>query len=142
LTNQLGFHSTASQGYLLAAVSEVSAAIAALVLVLAVTSFPLTAKGVAARDHLLGVREYIRVAEASRIEFSQGVDGEALGDPTIVGGRRGTQVAKLDNPLLPYAVLFNQERGWRRTLDLWAEGKTPTGWWSPVPVATTDESDD
>ncbi len=127
-THQLAFHATASQGWVLFAVSIGSAVICAAALLVAVTSYPLTEKGALAREHLLGVREYISVAEQQRIRFLQGPVG-SVADGSASRGK--TETAELTDPLLPYAVLFNQERGWRRTLDLWAAGETPTGWWSP-----------
>lgn len=72
-----------------------------------------TEKGVAARDHLLGVKEYIKLAESDRIKFLQSPDGvRQYGQPTA----KGTQI-KLFETLLPYAMLFGLEKDWAKQFE-------------------------
>ncbi|MBP1325106.1 putative membrane protein YgcG [Leucobacter exalbidus] len=79
-----------------------------------------TAQGAEAREYLLGVREFIRVAEADRIAMLQSVTGaERLpaGDASVV---------QLYERLLPYAMLFGMEKEWTRALEVQYEA-TPQG---------------
>ncbi|WP_460798944.1 DUF2207 domain-containing protein [Microbacterium sp. GXF0217] len=71
----------------------------------------LTPEGAAALEHLEGVREFIRVAEADRLRMLQSYTGaERRTDGTI-------DVIHLYELLLPYAVLFGQEREWGLVLE-------------------------
>ena len=119
-----------------------------LVALLAVSGVrPLTERGREARDHLEGLREYIRLAEADRLRVLQSPSGAlrveraALGPPRIADAAGAAPVAtapvdtdtvlKLNERLLPYAVLFGQEREWSEELAALyaARGETPT-WYS------------
>ncbi|GAA4170471.1 DUF2207 family protein [Gryllotalpicola koreensis] len=73
-----------------------------------------------AYEHLLGIRDYLRLAEADRIRMLQSPSGaETQTAPS------GEQVVKLYEKLLPYAILFNIEKEWREVLGrYWAT--TPT----------------
>lgn len=79
-----------------------------------------TAQAVPAYEHLLGIRDYLRLAEADRIRILQSPSGaETRTAPT------GEQVVRLYERLLPYAILFGIEREWREVLGrYWAT--TPT----------------
>ncbi|MCD1572014.1 DUF2207 domain-containing protein [Agromyces mediolanus] len=70
---------------------------------------PLTEPGRAAKDHLEGLKVYLRLAEADRIRMLQSPEGALR-----VGGPEA--VLKLHEKLLPYAVLFGIEREWSRVL--------------------------
>ncbi|MFD6054983.1 DUF2207 domain-containing protein [Agromyces sp. NPDC060279] len=70
---------------------------------------PLTEPGRAAKDHLEGLRVYLRLAEADRIRMLQSPEGALR-----TGGPEA--VLKLHEKLLPYAVLFGIEREWSRVL--------------------------
>lgn len=72
---------------------------------------PLTERGRELRDHLEGLRLYIRLAEADRIRVLQSPSGALRVDVNDLG-----QVLKLNERLLPYAVLFGFERDWSREL--------------------------
>jgi uncharacterized membrane protein YgcG len=68
-----------------------------------------TAKGVELHDYLLGLKQYIKVAEKDRIAFHQGLETAErqpinLNDPA--------QKVKLFEQLLPYAMLFGLEKDW------------------------------
>lgn len=70
----------------------------------------LTPSGAAAREHLLGVREFIRVAEADRLQMLQSYTGaDRRNDGTV-------DVVHLYERLLPYAMLFRLEKSWSRAL--------------------------
>jgi uncharacterized membrane protein YgcG len=73
-----------------------------------------------AYEHLLGIRDYLRLAEADRIRMLQtptGAETRAAPD--------GTEIVKLYEKLLPYAILFNIEKEWRAVLG---------GYWATTPT--------
>jgi len=75
----------------------------------------LTRAGAEYREHLLGLREYIRLAEADRLRVLQSPAGaERAGLPPAerIDPRDPTQVVRLYERLLPYAILFGLEREW------------------------------
>ena len=112
---------------------------------------PLTEAGRGIRDHLEGLRLYIRLAEADRLRVLQSPSGALRVDrpaaaSVAAGSDASTQavapqdaaraldpavVLKLNERLLPYAVLFGQERQWSRELATLYEqrGESPT-WYS------------
>ncbi|PWC03214.1 DUF2207 family protein [Agromyces badenianii] len=107
------------------------AAIATLVMVVEVR--PFTESGRAIRDHLEGLRLYIRLAEADRLRVLQSPSGalrvqqpaasavpvpstDATGAPATPSRLDPVTVLKLNERLLPYAVLFGLERDWSREL--------------------------
>lgn len=115
----------ADNGLSLAALFLCGAAVFAGV-VLAIAPKPLTAAGAEARDYLLGLRDYLRLAEADRFRMLQSPDGAErldLGDPG--------QLVRLTERLLPFAVLWGVEREWSRELGIRYEqaGVSP-GWYA------------
>ncbi|MBP7820860.1 DUF2207 domain-containing protein [Candidatus Saccharibacteria bacterium] len=82
-----------------------------------------TAKGVDAKEYLLGLQEYIKLAEADRLKYLQSPEGaEKYGDPN-------TNVAKvkLFEKLLPYAIIFGLEKQWANSFqDIY---KQPPDWY-------------
>lgn len=71
----------------------------------------LTPAGALAHEHLLGVREFIRVAEADRLRMLQsytGAERRQDGDADVI------HVYEL---LLPFAMLFGQEDEWGEVLE-------------------------
>lgn len=120
----------------------VVAGIAALVTAKLVAGVrPLTEEGRSARDHLEGLRLYIRLAEADRLRVLQSPSGAlrvgAAGTSDAAAGAVDpaaidpVAVLKLNERLLPYAVLFGLEREWSEELAaLYArEGGSPD-WYS------------
>ncbi len=126
------------------------AIIAALVTTVTVADVrPLTESGRAARDHLEGLRLYIRLAEADRLRVLQSPSGALRVGAADVGVRAAASdaggpsavapgplpdpatVLKLNERLLPYSVLFGLEREWSEELAaLYArEGGSPN-WYS------------
>lgn len=70
-----------------------------------------TPRGAEAREHLEGVREFIRVAEADRLRLLQGATtAERQSDGSV-------DTVVLYEKLLPYAILFGLEKEWARTLE-------------------------
>lgn len=88
---------------------------------------PLTAAGAETRDHLAGLKEFIEWAEADRIRMLQSPQGAErvpvdTTDPRVM--------LRLYETLLPYAVVFGQEKEWARELAvLYGSGNSP-GWYS------------
>lgn len=85
---------------------------------------PLTAAGAETRDHLLGLKQFIEWAEADRIRMLQSPQGAErvyvdVSDPRVK--------LKLYETLLPYAVVFGQEKKWAEELAvLYGAGNSPS----------------
>ncbi|MGO4301537.1 DUF2207 domain-containing protein [Leifsonia sp. RAF41] len=89
---------------------------------------PLTGRGTALREYVDGLRMYVELAEADRIRYLQSPQGAervsvAVNDPR--------EMLKLTERLLPWAVLFGEEKKWLAELGRFYEetGQTPT-WYS------------
>ena len=112
---------------------------------------PLTAAGSELRDYLKGVKLYIGVAEADRLRVLQSPVGalrspyrpdpaEVLADAAldesglpagVMDPSRPLQVLKLYERLLPYAVLFGQEKEWSGVLgEYYAQSGTQPDWYA------------
>jgi len=87
--------------------------VAALVTAGLLSRRPLSAAGAEARDHLEGLRVFIEWAEADRIRMLQSPRG-AERVPIDVDDPR--QMLKLYEKLLPFAVIFGQEKEWATQL--------------------------
>lgn len=81
----------------------------------------LTRKGAEARDYLLGIREYLTVAEEERMRMLQSPEGALR----VNVNDRGA-VVKLNERLLGYAVLWGVEDQWVEKLRADYAGQTPT----------------
>lgn len=92
----------------------------------------LTVKGAEHRDHLKGLKEYIRLAEQDRLNYLQSPQG-ALRTPIATGDKH--ELIRLNERLLPYAVLFHQEKKWAAELGRYYEdlGESPS-WYSGTTV--------
>jgi uncharacterized membrane protein YgcG len=98
-----------------------------LVIVFAlVARTPLTAEGSELRDHLKGLELYIRLAEADRLKMLQSPTGA---ERTQAPGDDPSQVVKVYEKLLPYAVLFSLEREWAVELGKYYTEASPD-WYS------------
>lgn len=84
---------------------------------------PLTADGAKLKEHLLGLKEFIRVAEADRLQMLQSVTG-AERVATDAGS-----IIKVYEKLLPYAVLFGLEKEWAGTLGKYYD-QNPPDWYA------------
>ncbi|WP_104169962.1 DUF2207 domain-containing protein [Cryobacterium sp. M23] len=108
-------------------------------LVVSASVRPLTAADAELRDYLAGVKLYIDIAEADRLRVLQSPEG-ALRSPdrpdpaSVLGlpdpGQPG-QVLKLYEHLLPFAVLFGQEKEWAQVLgDYYARSDAQPDWYA------------
>lgn len=80
----------------------------------------LTDKGLNLRRYLAGLKLYIGVAEAERLKMLQSPEGaEKVGSPIDDSDSR--QMVKLYERVLPYAVLFGQEKEWNKQLGSYYE---------------------
>jgi uncharacterized membrane protein YgcG len=84
---------------------------------------PLTKAGSKLWDQLEGLKLYIRLAEADRLRMLQSVTGAERIDTTD-----GTQIVKVYERLLPYAVLFGLENEWAAELAKYY-GDNPPDWY-------------
>jgi hypothetical protein len=80
----------------------------------------LTPKGAEARDYLLGMREYLTIAEEDRMRVLQSAQGAERVDVTDRDA-----VVKLNERLLPYAVLWGVEDSWVEQLRTYYREQTP-----------------
>ncbi len=71
-----------------------------------------TAKGVAANEHLLGLKMYLNVAEKDRIKMMQSPDGRYAAWANAPG-----QTIELFEKLLPYAIVLQVEKEWAKKFD-------------------------
>ncbi len=80
----------------------------------------LTDKGLVLRRYLMGLEEYIKAAEAERLKFLQGPDtAQKVGE--VVDVTNPGQIVKLYERVLPYAILFGQEKQWTKRLSTFYE---------------------
>src|SRR5690606_29180222 len=107
------------------AVSMILAPLVSGAAVVLLSRRPLTARGAEHRDHLKGLREYIRLAEQDRLNYLQSPQG-ALRTPIATGDKH--ELIRLNERLLPYAVLFGQEKKWAAELGKYYEdlGENPS----------------
>jgi uncharacterized membrane protein YgcG len=115
---------------------------AALTVGLTASVRPLTTAGSELRDYLEGVKLYIGVAETDRLRVLQSPQGalrspyrpdvaSVLGDDGAADPIRPLQVLKLYERLLPFAVLFGQEKSWSAVLgDYYARSGSQPDWYS------------
>ncbi|QHU91925.1 DUF2207 domain-containing protein [Candidatus Saccharibacteria bacterium oral taxon 488] len=78
----------------------------------------LTDKGLALRRHLAGLKRYIGVAEVERLQMLQSPEGA---EKVKVNASDEKQLVKLYERVLPYAVLFGQEKEWSKQLGKYYE---------------------
>lgn len=84
-----------------------------------------TQKGVEIHDYLLGLKEYIKLAEADRIKYLQSPQGV---EKTPIDANDPKQLIKLFEDLLPYAMIFGLEKEWAGQFkDLYTQ---PPNWYS------------
>jgi hypothetical protein len=70
----------------------------------------LTEQGALVRDHLIGIRDYLRLAEADRLRVLQGAATAERADAA------GVRMIELYERLLPYAVIWGVDESWIREL--------------------------
>lgn len=108
----------------LAVIAAINLILIGLILIIAAPTMPgRSIMGVETRDYLLGLKEYMELAEADRIKFLQSPKGvKQYGDPT-----KPKNQIKLFEKLLPYAMLFGIEKDWAKQFkDLYT---SPPDWY-------------
>jgi uncharacterized membrane protein YgcG len=87
-----------------------------------------TEAGVAAHDALIGLKDYIKLAEADRLKFLQSPKGaEKIQDKDAFDPKTSEAKVKLFEKLLPYAMLFGLEKNWAKQFnDIYTN---PPGWY-------------
>jgi uncharacterized membrane protein len=83
-----------------------------------------TEKGVVMKEYLLGLKKYMELAEKDRIQFLQSPNGAEKVDSTDQ-----TQIVKLYEKLLPYAMLFGIEEDWAKQFAHLYESQSATPNW-------------
>lgn len=78
----------------------------------------LTDEGLVLRRYLAGLKMYIGVAEAERLQMLQSPEGA---EKVKVDASDEKQLVKLYERVLPYAVLFGQEKEWSKQLGKYYE---------------------
>jgi uncharacterized membrane protein YgcG len=101
------------------------AAAAFVAVISAVSHVPLDQRGTDLREYLNGLEAYIDLAEEDRLRFLQSPTGA---ERTPVKTDDRSQVVKLNERLLPYAVLFGNEKQWAKELGRYYEelGEQPS----------------
>jgi len=84
---------------------------------------PLSSAGSEARDHIMGLHEYIELAEADRLKVLQSPQG-AIKEPVKTNDRETT--VKLYEKVLPWAALLGLEKQWARVLEVAYASDSPT----------------
>lgn len=92
---------------------------AIIALVCSVQLRPLTDKGLDLRRYLMGLKTYISVAEEERLKMLQSPEGAEKVDAKTVDDPK--KLVKLYERVLPYAVLFGQEREWNKQIGVYYE---------------------
>lgn len=87
---------------------------------------PLTAEGAEVRDHLEGLKVFIEWAEADRIRMLQSPEGA---ERVRIDPNDPREMLKLYETLLPYAVVFGQERQWAEHLAVLYGSQGNPGWY-------------
>lgn len=102
---------------------------AVITFILGYALWPLTDKGLALYRYLEGLKMYITVAETERLKMLQSPEGALK-----VGGtdpNDPSQLVKLYEKVLPYAVLFGQEKEWTKRIgDIYESSQTQPSWYA------------
>lgn len=95
---------------------------------LGATLWPLTDKGVALYRYAQGMKMYIHVAEEERLQLLQSPEGvQKIG---MVDINQPGELLRLYERMLPFAVLFNQEKEWSKRIgDLYETTQSNPGWY-------------
>jgi len=87
---------------------------------------PLTEKGRALYDYMKGLRLYIKMAEADRISYLQSPTGA---EKEKIDTNDSKSMVVLYEKLLPYAVLFGQEKKWLKELSVYYASSADSPYW-------------
>jgi len=97
---------------------------ATVALICSYTLWPLTDKGLGLKRYIYGLKMYIKVAETKRLEMLQSPEGA---QKVQVDPNDPAQLVKLYERVLPYAVLFGEEKEWLKRIGVYYEslGSSP-----------------
>jgi uncharacterized membrane protein YgcG len=109
------------------------AILSAIITIAVVSRSPLTEKGAELRDHLEGLHLYIRVAEKDRIRVLQSPEGA---ERTPVDTTDRGQMLTLYERVLPFAVVFDEEKRWAKELGEYYDEQPPE-WYSGTGAFST-----
>ncbi|MGI6879678.1 DUF2207 family protein [Microbacterium sp. gxy059] len=101
--------------------------------ILVLARSPLNAAGAQTRDDLLGLREFIRWAEADRIRLLQSPE---TAQRIAIASDDPAQVLHLYERLLPYAALFGQAKEWAEQIARYAPEAGPA-WYDGTTIGFT-----
>ncbi|MBC7943000.1 DUF2207 domain-containing protein [Candidatus Saccharibacteria bacterium] len=90
--------------------------------------WPLTDKGLALFRYLEGLKMYINTAEVERLRMLQSPEGAAKLD-ALIDTNDTRQLVKLYERVLPYAILFGQEKEWNKQLGQYYESLNASPDW-------------
>ncbi len=108
----------------------VAGIIGVIILILGATLRPYTEKGLEALRYLKGLERYMKVAEADRINYLHSPEGVNR-IPKDVNIDEPEQLLKLNERLLPYAVVFGIEKKWIEELAVsYQAANNQPGWYS------------
>lgn len=125
-------HVALISGILLLSISLVMAAIT--IYILGAVIRPLTDEGLKLRRYLLGLKMYISVAEEERLRMLQSPEGA---EKSGINPNDSGQMIKLYERLLPYAILFGQEKEWNQRLgQLYESAQSTPDWYIGANLAT------
>jgi uncharacterized membrane protein YgcG len=93
-----------------------------------VATKPLSSKGRELFDYLKGLELYIKIAEEDRIKVLQSPQGT---EKTTVDTNDQTMLLHLYERVLPYAILFGNEKEWAKALgEFYEQQNTQPGWYA------------
>lgn len=104
--------------------SPVFGTLALITFVLSFVAWRLSDAGLSLRRYLEGLKMYIKTAEEERLKMLQSPEGAEKVQAVIkseIGITEPRQLVKLYERVLPYAVLFGQEKDWSRQLGTYYE---------------------
>lgn len=85
----------------------------------------LTEEGAERRDYLLGMRDYLQLAEADRFRMLQSPEGAERVRVEDLDPSKPAEKVKLYEKLLPFAVLWGVEKEWAKELTLYYGDAAP-----------------
>lgn len=101
-----------------------------MALLFKLTAWRLTDKGLELKQYLLGLKYYISVAEEERLKLMQSPEGAQQSKEISSAGKDVKSRVVLYEKLLPYAMLFGQEKKWNQNLGQYYEqAKTQPNWY-------------
>ncbi len=113
--------------------SPIMLIITIVVFVMSFDTWRLTDKGLDLRRYLEGLSMYIKVAEEERIKMLQSPEGAEKVASVVKGSdiQESSKLVKLYERVLPYAVLFGQEKEWSKQLgDYYDKSGMQPDWYS------------